>query len=199
MLRSSRTIASLIHSLVLGTATATTMVLVAATVVGCKDESQPDYWVEKLDDPAWALAAAPVTDFRQTDPEEGKPASESTAVLVVYDDHAIYVGARLFGNYASNRWQYNLAIFDRLEKDTNSGLNTLADFRGQQVAVAIVGGDAGVLQDQVLAQPRGEALQVGWPGATARVAGRSGIRMAFGSVSHEIGCFPLIVLLGLVL
>src|SRR5256712_1173522 len=50
----------------------------------------------KLDDPAWALAAAPVTDFRQTDPEEGKPASESTAVLVVYDDHAIYVGARLF-------------------------------------------------------------------------------------------------------
>jgi hypothetical protein len=48
------------------------------------------------------------------------------------------VGARLFGNYASNRWQYNLAIFDRLEKDTNSGLNTLADFRGQQVAVANV-------------------------------------------------------------
>ena len=53
MLRSSRTIASLIRSLVLGTATTTTMVLVAATVVGCKDESQPDYWVEKLDDPAW--------------------------------------------------------------------------------------------------------------------------------------------------
>jgi len=53
MLRSSRTIASLIHSLVLGTATTTTMVLVAASVVGCKDESQPDYWVEKLDDPAW--------------------------------------------------------------------------------------------------------------------------------------------------
>lgn len=48
------------------------------------------------------------------------------------------VGARLFGNYASNRWQYNLALFDRLEKDTNSGLNTLADFRGQQVAVANV-------------------------------------------------------------
>ncbi len=51
MLRSSRTIASLIRSLVLGTATTTTMVLVAASVVGCKDESQPDYWVEKLDDP----------------------------------------------------------------------------------------------------------------------------------------------------
>src|SRR3989442_1378059 len=50
----------------------------------------------KLDDPAWALAAAPVTDFRQIDPEEGKPGSEATAVLVVCADHAIYVGARLF-------------------------------------------------------------------------------------------------------
>src|SRR3989441_1143333 len=50
----------------------------------------------KLDDPAWRLATATVTDFRQIDPDEGKPASESTAVLVVYDDHAIYVGARLF-------------------------------------------------------------------------------------------------------
>src|SRR2546430_17605763 len=50
----------------------------------------------KLDDPAWRLATTTVTDFRQIDPDEGKPASESTVVLVVYDDHAIYVGARLF-------------------------------------------------------------------------------------------------------
>ncbi len=48
------------------------------------------------------------------------------------------VGARLFGNYDSNRWQYNLALFERLEKDTNSGLNTLNEFRGQQVLVANV-------------------------------------------------------------
>ena len=27
--------------------------IVATTVVGCKDESQPDYWVDKLQDPAW--------------------------------------------------------------------------------------------------------------------------------------------------
>lgn len=45
-------------------------------------------------------------------------------------------GVRLFGNYASNRFQYNLAIFDRREKDTNSGLNTLWERRGQQVLVA---------------------------------------------------------------
>ncbi len=34
-------------------------------------------------------------------------------------------GARLFGNRDNNRWQYNLAWFRRIEKDTNSGLNDL--------------------------------------------------------------------------
>ncbi len=36
------------------------------------------------------------------------------------------VGVRLFGNRDDNRWQYNLAWFRRLEKDTNSGLNDLS-------------------------------------------------------------------------
>ena len=45
------------------------------------------------------------------------------------------LGARLFGNFASNRYQYNVAVFDRLEKDTNSGLNTM-ELRDQQVAIA---------------------------------------------------------------
>jgi hypothetical protein len=45
------------------------------------------------------------------------------------------LGVRLFGNDHSNREQYNLAVFDRLEKDTNSGLNTF-DWRHSQVAVA---------------------------------------------------------------
>jgi hypothetical protein len=47
------------------------------------------------------------------------------------------LGVRVFGNYASNRYQYNLAVFDRLEKDTNSGLNTMS-LRDQQVAIANV-------------------------------------------------------------
>ncbi len=46
------------------------------------------------------------------------------------------LGVRLFGNKASNRYQYNLAIFDRREKETNSGLNTNFERRGQQVAIA---------------------------------------------------------------
>ena len=33
------------------------------------------------------------------------------------------LGIRLFGDRDNNRWQYNLAAFRRIEKDTNSGLN----------------------------------------------------------------------------
>jgi len=46
------------------------------------------------------------------------------------------LGARVFGNFGSNRYQYNVAAFDRLEKDTNSGLNIWHEFRDQQVGIA---------------------------------------------------------------
>ena len=46
-------------------------------------------------------------------------------------------GIRLFGNLLSNRINYNLAYFYFLEKDTNSGLNTLNQ-RHQQVYVGNV-------------------------------------------------------------
>ena len=44
-------------------------------------------------------------------------------------------GVRVFGNLRSNRLAYNLAWFNFLEKNTNSGLNTFNN-RGQQVYVA---------------------------------------------------------------
>ncbi|MGH8565408.1 MAG: hypothetical protein ACREXW_15475 [Gammaproteobacteria bacterium] len=37
------------------------------------------------------------------------------------------LGVRLFGTRDNNIWQYNLAWFRRLEKDTNSGLNDISD------------------------------------------------------------------------
>jgi len=43
------------------------------------------------------------------------------------------LGGRLFGNFHSNHYQYNLAYFHQLEKDTNSELNTVFDDRNQQV------------------------------------------------------------------
>lgn len=44
-------------------------------------------------------------------------------------------GFRLFGNLRSNRYQYNVAYFPMLEKDTNSGLNRF-EYRHQQVFIA---------------------------------------------------------------
>ena len=44
-------------------------------------------------------------------------------------------GVRLFGTFHNNVYQYNLAFFNMLEKDTNSGLNTWRE-REQKVFVA---------------------------------------------------------------
>jgi len=47
------------------------------------------------------------------------------------------LGARLFGNRDNNIYQYNLAWFRRLEKDTNSGLNDLGkSLRNDDVFIA---------------------------------------------------------------
>ena len=37
------------------------------------------------------------------------------------------IGVRLFGTRDNNRWQYNLGLFRRIEKDTNSGLNDITE------------------------------------------------------------------------
>jgi hypothetical protein len=47
-----------------------------------------------LDEPDWQRAQ-PATDFTQRDPDEGKPATERTEIRVLYDDDALYVGARM--------------------------------------------------------------------------------------------------------
>ena len=45
------------------------------------------------------------------------------------------LGARIFGSFGNNRYQFNAAYFAQLEKDTNSGLNRF-DRRHQNVYVA---------------------------------------------------------------
>src|SRR2546423_1607670 len=47
------------------------------------------------------------------------------------------LGVRIFGNYDNNRWQYNIAGFDMLEKDTCSDLNEFSR-RSQQIYTANV-------------------------------------------------------------
>lgn len=47
-----------------------------------------------LDDPAWGRVT-PIADFVQKEPREGAPPSEKTELRLVYDDHALYVAARM--------------------------------------------------------------------------------------------------------
>jgi hypothetical protein len=54
-----------------------------------------------LRDPAWSDATV-IGGFRQRDPDEGAPSTEPTEVRVLYDDAALYVGARLFDRAADS-------------------------------------------------------------------------------------------------
>lgn len=48
----------------------------------------------RLDEPAWQRAT-PITDFRQYQPDEGAPASLPMEIRILFDDAAIYIGARM--------------------------------------------------------------------------------------------------------
>src|SRR5437868_2038528 len=54
----------------------------------------------KLDEPAWS-AATPITDFTQVDPDEGKPASQRTEIRILYDDEALYIGAKMYDDHGA--------------------------------------------------------------------------------------------------
>ncbi|MFQ5599805.1 MAG: DUF5916 domain-containing protein [Candidatus Krumholzibacteriia bacterium] len=56
-----------------------------------EEESQLFRLDGALHEPFWQ-EAGPASGFRQREPDEGEPASESTEVRVAYDDHNLYVG-----------------------------------------------------------------------------------------------------------
>ena len=47
----------------------------------------------------------PITGFLQIDPDEGKPGTEDTETRVVYDDQALYIGARMFDHEPGLIWR----------------------------------------------------------------------------------------------
>src|SRR6266576_35536 len=49
----------------------------------------------KLDESAWANAT-PITDFRQQQPREGAQPTQRTEVRILYDERALYIGARMY-------------------------------------------------------------------------------------------------------
>ena len=47
-----------------------------------------------LNDPAWQQAPE-FTDFTQHDPDDTKPSTMRTSIRIVYDDAAVYFGAKM--------------------------------------------------------------------------------------------------------
>lgn len=65
----------------------------------------------RLDEAAWR-AAEPGRAFRQQRPEEGKPATQQTEIRVLFDEAAIYIGARMFDSLGAAGVRTQLARRD---------------------------------------------------------------------------------------
>jgi hypothetical protein len=80
----------------------------------------------KLDEAAWAKAT-PITDFHQQNPNEGSLPAQRTEVRVLYDERAIYIGARLYDSLGARGIRAPLARRDQLldANGNNGSFNSL--------------------------------------------------------------------------
>jgi hypothetical protein len=70
----------------------------------------------RLDEAAWQ-GATPVTEFLQVDPDEAQPASQRTEMRFVFDDDALYVGAKMYDSEGGTGVRTSLV---RRDQDFNS-------------------------------------------------------------------------------
>ena len=71
----------------------------------------------KIDEAAWA-AATPIGELVQSFPNEGKAPSEKTEIRVLYDESAIYIGARMFDSMGEKGVR---AVLTRRDQFLNDG------------------------------------------------------------------------------
>lgn len=107
----------------------------------------------RLDDPAWQ-AAAPLTTFTQLDPREGEPASQPTEVRILYDDDAIYLGARLSG-----RVRYRLGRRDMSFLDSDWFGVALDSYHDHRTAFLFQVNPGGVQRDATVRMEGGHAQE----------------------------------------
>ncbi|NUP57454.1 MAG: carbohydrate binding family 9 domain-containing protein [Gemmatimonadaceae bacterium] len=88
-----RAVAALVVSLPAAAQTPAAPEHVVPSVIGTR-RSSPIVVDGRLDETAWA-AATPITQLRQNRPSEGAPATLATEIRILYDDDALYVGARM--------------------------------------------------------------------------------------------------------
>ncbi len=75
----------------------------------------------RLDESAWA-AATPITQFKQRQPNQAEPATLATEIRILYDDDALYIGARMSDPLGKAGIRAPLARRDQLlAADGNNG------------------------------------------------------------------------------
>ncbi|HJQ54856.1 MAG TPA: DUF5916 domain-containing protein, partial [Gemmatimonadaceae bacterium] len=80
----------------------------------------------KLDESAWSRAT-PITDFHQQQPKEGAPPSQRTEVRVLYDERALYIGARMYDSLGAKGIRAPVSRRDQLldSNGNNGAFNSL--------------------------------------------------------------------------
>ncbi|HUF64761.1 MAG TPA: DUF5916 domain-containing protein [Gemmatimonadaceae bacterium] len=80
----------------------------------------------RLDEEVWRTAPA-ATEFRQSQPDEGDPATQRTEVRFAYDEGAIYVGARMFDSLGARGVQSRVLRRDALTESDSDFLQIIFD------------------------------------------------------------------------
>ena len=100
----------------------------------------------RLDEIEWQAATA-ISSFRQRDPKEGAPATHPTTVRILYDDQAIFVGARIANPetimFRLGRRDLNLSSSDWFQI-------SLDTFRDRRNAVRFAVNPGGVKRDATI-------------------------------------------------
>ncbi|MBI4544192.1 MAG: carbohydrate binding family 9 domain-containing protein, partial [Gemmatimonadetes bacterium] len=86
----------------------------------------------ELGEAAWQAAPA-ATDFRQQEPHEGEPAAQRTEIRFLYDDEALYIGARMYDSLGAAGIRSRLARRDQEVEGDNIMfvLDTFHDHTGR--------------------------------------------------------------------
>jgi hypothetical protein len=123
----------------------------------------------RLDEEAW-LIAAPITDFVQKEPTEGAPPTDAMEVRFVYDDSALYVGARMFSR-SERAIQAPLARRDNGETQAEYVLISLDTFLDRRTAYDFGVTASGVRLDRYHSTDRDDVVDTGfnpvWEAKTA--------------------------------
>jgi hypothetical protein len=162
MLRTCRVTASLIRALLVGTALPFAAVS-SVTLVACQDESQPEYWVEKLEDGAWrARAIKQLDQFYEDTMTRANQAADSPEAKQLVD--------KIVGPLTETY----VAQYDGLdEKSRHRLIKLLATMRDPRTEPA-------------LTKAIGEFAQKGRGGEDLKWAARAAADMKLASTSDEM-------------